>query len=542
MRVPILALIWEIWRRGRRLAWLCAGLLTVCSLSAWLASDKARVFENFEALYYLSMIISLALVFGIFHNAEFNPRKNWHGFPYRQFTLPVSTWILVGCPMLLGVTTLELVYFAWAYLVFAPMGRTISLWPAWVMAAGLPSYQAIVWGLAGFRVTRLVVLALAGAVFMDIGALPAYSWVLTVPVSKVVTLSSLLLVVLGLSAIIGGWYSVENQRRGGGRGRGEFKARINQVIDALPRRRADFSSPAGAQFWFEWRRSGLPLPASVCAALVLIFLPVSWFTRMDSEAAPFILAWALALPIILASVIGHGFSKPEFWSGDLALAPFLAVRPLAACEIVIVKMKVALLSAVLTWLPVLAFLALWLSKWANTTELRDLRQAGLVLRAPAALYAILLLGLAFFMLLTWRALVVGLCEGLSGNVRRYSAAIILRVAATIFGIWSVFYVKDHFDWGHAAQYTAWLQWALALAVAGKLWLAVYSWRTTNPKRTANYALIWTACTGAVVALALLVCPNVFWLKPLVLMAALLPFPLVRIGFAPGALEQNRHRP
>jgi hypothetical protein len=537
----MLALAWEMWRRGRNLAWLAVGIIAACSLSARLASDKTRAFENFMPFYYLLMIISLALVFGIFHNAEFNPRKNWHGFPYRLFTLPVPTWVLVGCPMLLGVVSVELVYFAWAQFVFEPLGSRISLWPAAVLGVGLPCYQALVWSLAGFRITRLVVLALAGMLFMDIGALPAFRSILTFPLEKAFTALSLLLVGLAGGAIVGGWFSVERQRRGGGRGRGWFQAQIGRMLDALPRRRREFASPAGAQFWFEWRRAGLLLPVCTGAALILIFAPVSWFTRRDSMATLLTLAWALVLPVILALVIGQGFGKPDFWSGDISLPPFLAVRPLAEGEIVVTKMKVALMSTALAWLPVLGFLALWLPLWANTLELREWWTAGLALRGAGGLCAILTLCLALALMLTWRGMVGGLWVGLSGSKKQYVAAMMLQIVAAGFAIWSVFFFLDHFDWKRLEQYVFWLQWALALAIAAKLWLAVFSWRKISPARTGKYALIWAAGTAVVVALGWLVCPNVFWLKPLVIMAALLPFPLARLGLAPGALERNRHR-
>jgi hypothetical protein len=540
MRSPIPALIWELWRRGQRLAWISAVIAMGCSLSARFI-DKSRSLD-FEGIYYLLMAASLALVFAIFHQAESNPGKNWHGFPYRQFTLPVPTWILVCCPMALGVVTVELTYLAWAKFVFDTMGDRISLWPAAVLASALPCYQALVWSLAGFRITRIIVLALAGMVFLNIAMIPAFPALQPWPLEKTCAVFVWVLAGLGLGAILGGWFAVERQRRGGGRGRGWLQAQWGRMVDALPRRRKEFASKESAQFWYEWRRSGLLLPVCTLAAPVLIFTPVSWFTRHDADETMLTLAWTLALPVILAAIIGQGFSKPEFWSGNISLAPFVAVHPLANGDFVVAKMRVALLSALLAWLPVLIFLALWLPLWANTVELRKWWDAGVILHGSGIMLVILTLLFISAMILTWRGMVGGLWAGLSGSTGRYAAAVTLQIVAVGIGIWGVLFFGYHFHWNRLEQYVSWLQWALILAVVIKLWLAVYSWRTISPTRAGSYAMLWAVGTAALIALGHLVCPNIFWLKPLVMLAALLPFPLARLGFAPGSLARNRHKP
>ena len=78
-----------------------------------------------------------------------------------------------------------------------------------------------------------------------------------------------------------------------------------------------------------------------------------------------LLLGALATPIVLAVPVGMAFCKPTFWSEDLAVPAFVAVRPLSAEDLVAIKLKVAAVSAVLSWLCVLVFLAVWLSSWAN---------------------------------------------------------------------------------------------------------------------------------------------------------------------------------
>ncbi|MDB6124930.1 MAG: hypothetical protein JWQ71_3923 [Pedosphaera sp.] len=541
MRSPGVALAWEIWRQGRRWAWCVAGIIAVCSLVAVVIPDKQSVLENLEGLFVFLMIWTMILVFGVFHYAEFNPRKNWHGFPYRNFVLPVPTWMLVAVPMFLGLISVELVYVAWAKLVFSPLGRSIGFWPAAALGSGIICYQALVWSLAGFRIARMVVLVLAGIIFLQLTLMPFAAELFNMEQARVVTALTVAFPGLAIVAFLGGWFSVEKQRRGGGRGRGWLKARIGQFIDAMPRRRKGFGSSAEAQFWFEWRRAGLLLPICVGAVLLMIFGPVSWFTRSDADATLWTLGWALGLPILLAVNIGKGFVKPDFWSGDIALAPFVAVRPLASGEWVVTKMKVAALGVVIAWLLVLAFLSLWLPLWANCTQLKELWDTFIVLHNPLSAGVILILLVMLAMVLTWRGMVGGLWLGLSGNKKLYVGAAGTHAVVLIVVILGITFWLKHFQWRELERYVSWLGWGLTIAVMCKLWLAVFSWNKISAGRVGRYALIWAVGTGGLVALVMLVCPNVFWLKHLLILAALLPVPLARLGLAPLALAKNRHR-
>ena len=542
MHAAILAMTWELLRRGRRLACWAIGMILGCAVVAFSASDKTRLLDNFEPGLYLLMISSLILVFAIFHQAEFNARKNWHGFPYRMFTLPVGTSVLVIVPMVTGVAVVELVYLAWAELVFKPLHNPISFWPAAVLAAALPCYQALVWSLAGFRITRLIALAFAGMFFMDLGAFPAFPTMLPWPVDKVLPALGIFLTIMAFAAFFAGWIALERQRRGGGRGHGWCQARMGFILDALPRRKTDFASEAAAQFWLEWRWIGWLLPSCTSAAIVLIFLPVGWFSRTDAGATLWILGWALALPAILATAVGVGFSTPDFWSGGVAIHPFQAVRPISSEDIVVAKLKVALLSAAVAWIPVLGFLAFWLSRWANLSGLRELWSDEIILHGAVCWSVIVFLFLTFALTLTWRGMVCNLWAGLSGSLQQCLAASAWQILAVILVIRGFFYLMQQFKWERLEQYVQWVQGALVLAVGFKVWLAVFSWRKISASRTGQYAAIWAAGTGAFVLLTLLLCPNVFWLKPLAIMTALLPFPLARLGFSPAALNRNRHQP
>src|SRR5215204_2580869 len=117
MRSPLTALAWEIWRRGRRSAWSVVACTSICALINLGVLAKVQATEtgrsSFPVLFGLLMTLSFLLLMGIFNYTEFNSTKEWNGFPYRLFTLPVRTWQLVALPMFLCVTSVELVYLAW---------------------------------------------------------------------------------------------------------------------------------------------------------------------------------------------------------------------------------------------------------------------------------------------------------------------------------------------------------------------------------------------------------------------------------------------
>src|SRR4051812_30986438 len=113
MNSPVVALAWEIWQRGRRSAWIVLGCVSACALVNLQILDRLGLTENsrgnFSPFFGLLMTVSFLLLMGIFNFTEFNSTKEWNGFPYRLFVLPVRTWQLVALPMVLGVVSVELV-------------------------------------------------------------------------------------------------------------------------------------------------------------------------------------------------------------------------------------------------------------------------------------------------------------------------------------------------------------------------------------------------------------------------------------------------
>ena len=82
---------------------------------------------------------------------------------------------------------------------------------------------------------------------------------------------------------------------------------------------------------------------------------------------------------------------------------------------------------------------------------------------------------------------------------------------------------------------------MLLAVLLKMGLSAWTWRRVTPARARRYALAWAVGTLALVVLVWLACPEIPWLRRRLLLMALLPLPLARLGLAPLALARNRHR-
>ena len=181
----------------------------------------------------------------------------------------------------------------------------------------------------------------------------------------------------------------------------------------MPRRTKDFATSPAAQFWFEWRHSGLMLPVSTLFVVAVIFGRISWIFRHDADFTVDTLPKILATPLVLAFVIGKGFIKPDLGSMNLSVPSFLAVRPISSGEIVASKMKVAAWSVALAWVFVFGFLGLWLPFWANRAGLNDSFLTPCVCSTAHSWVTIILLSILALAVLTWRLMVNGLWAGLS---------------------------------------------------------------------------------------------------------------------------------
>ena len=485
--------------RNRKSIWSVIGLF----FFGWFFN--LLVEERYAALNVTLTFASLILVFAIFSYTDFD----------RLFALPVSTFVLVTVPVGLGLCAVELVYLPWVKMVFTPDEVSNPTWIALLTGAFMVLYQAILWILTGFGALRMIVLGIVGITLIIFSFLPSFP--------KSTLSESFLGSIVATCAVVAfliAWLYVSQQRSGGATGRGCVRLLSEQLSNRMPRRKKPFRSPVGAQFWFEWRRGGLLLPIFIGGLLTLVIAPLSWRLRNEPGADLRILVTTLAMPIILALPVGKAFSKPDLWLSDLSVPSFVAVRPLAASELVIVKMKVAALSAVISWLLVLAFVLIRLPLRENIGWVAPVVIAGMVV--------------------TWRFLVSGLWIGLSGNGTLFTASAIPHAFMPFVGIIGIAVMLRRYESlpGWIDDNLNFLLVFLTLGIIAKLSLWVFSWRDVAPELVQQYFIFWTGSTLGLIGLGMSL-----WRaeRLLVVLVAILIVPLARIGLAPSALIKNRHR-
>jgi hypothetical protein len=547
MRSPTTALLWEIWRQHR---WTVAviALLTVAGrLVDFLDTGSRAGHAGAESspLTILLAMIAFLLLLGVFNYTESSGDRGLGRFPRRLFTLPVTSFRLVTVPLLAGIASIELLYVLW----MDPLSRGGSAsapFVAVLLAALVVFYLWALWALERVGSLRLIMLGAIVVALFFIGVLPSFPPTPPPPWRSEVVLAGL---VAGLAvvAFLLAWRHVARLRAGGRRSPESF---FSWIAEAMPTRRRAFANPAAAHFWFEWRSAGMVLPALVGSVLLVVIIPMSWLVRSNAEDTFRLLLAALAAPVVLAVPVGIAFSKPTFWSEDLAVPAFVAVRPLSSEDLVAIKVKVAAVSGVLSWLLVLVVLTVWLSSWGNLDALSRLAIQLWAFHGHSieAVYGIAVLVVIAGMFLTWRFLVSRLWSGLSGKrpmlVCSVVSIVILVIASLVFD---------------AGRLPGWLLadparlaplvWIAAVAVIAKYWIAAYAWRGVPPRYLRVYLLIWLAGTASFLTLG-----TVLWgivriylpldvdrLRSAVILLALLAVPLARVGLAPSSLTRNRHR-
>jgi hypothetical protein len=549
MGSPVVTLAWDIWLRNRTSIKVLIGILLFTSAYTAVMPDVRDSRADAGMLGFYVTVVALLLLLAIFGYTEFNPQRGTTGFPHRLFVLPVTTFKLVALPTILGVISVEVVVLAWTPFVMGAEDR--SFWIAIGFGVFMVLYQTVLWTLPGLKSLRLLVIGLVG-VFLII--LRAFPFVQRLPDITVMGL----LGGVALVAFLVSWTSVSRQRSGASWSLSSLNAfsldRLRVTASGRPRSRIPFRSPHAAQFWLEWRRSGSVLPLLTGALLVLVIGPLSWFLRDDGPGSMNILLAVLAMPMILALAVGKAFSKPDFWSKELSVPEFIVVRPLASTDIVGIKLKVAAVSTAVSWLLVLAFVALWFPLSANLDSFAMVRGTLWMIHGHSVYpqYAIAVLLLIAGMLLTWRFMIGGLWLGLAGNSRVFAFSAAPYVILPLFVLPAILIMEQPIlDW-IAENTRRWLPplvWIAAAGVVIKFWLAAFSWRRIEPDYVRRYLPVWLGGAVCLTVLAFLLGDllslflpeDTYRLRNLLILIGLQIVPVARLGLAPAFLDKNRHR-
>ena len=544
MRTPTSTLLWEIWQRNRWAiggiaALTLAGRLIDASYTTGPAADEA------SAVTTLCGMLAFLLLFAVFNYTDSGSSAGLGRFPHRLFTLPVSSLRLVAIPVLTGIVAIEVLYLAWAD-PFSRGGSTSPVFVAILLGALMVFYLAVLWTCARTGSLRLVIIGVIAAALFAAGLMPSFPPT-PAPAWRSEVFLAALVAGLAVVAFMLAWTYVAGSRAGGGRSTFRLESLIDWASDLQPSRRRPFATAAGAHFWYEWRASGTVLPALVAGVVILILAPVSWLASGDARYTVWILIGALATPIVLALPVGVAFSKPVFWSEDMAVPAFVAVRPMSSLDLVAIKVKVASASAALSWVIVLVFLAMWLPWWANLDAVSRLGARLFAGHSAGTVYSLAVLVPIGGVFLTWRSLLSHLWSGLSGMRPLFLASAFSLVALATgvpldAGRLIVWLLRDPSRFGLFV-------WVAVLVIAAKCALAAYAWRGVSRRYLRGYVVAWLVGTASLLSLGLALSElvrmylslDVDRLRTAVILLAVLAVPLARVGFAPSSLARNRHR-
>jgi hypothetical protein len=548
MRSPVTALVWEFWnanRRGWQIVLLSIPLFAALNFFLCRANPQS---EGLRFLAFLPMVMSMILAMAFCNFTDRSRRDGIAGFPRHLFVLPVTTRFLVTCALGCSLVSVLAVYVSWAALVLRPFAIDVPIrWPITLLAAGIVFYQSIVWCLCGYRLTRVVTLSLGATMLVGIAFVPT----LAPPNSLWASEANLSAMLAGATAFAYGatLVTVDTQRRGGARGWAGINSLIDSIAPAMPRRHTELKSPDAALFWLEWRRAGLILPAAVLLTTLLILGPVLSITERGEKETLWAEMWLAILPVLLAFPIGLGFGKPDFWSLDVSMSPFIATRPITPAQLIAAKMKAAALSSITSWSIVLAIAPAWIYLTCDTEHWGHMWRSSGMLYAPFSQWALPVLTLVGAMLLTWSLLVRSVWLGYAGRPAFYYSFTGIGLAAFLtaffFFIWWLDHPRSRGD--TLVGMLHWLPWALAAAVTAKLTVASFCARMlqrrqlASARSVATYGAIWLLCTALLVCCAWLMAPRIEWFRNMMMLSALVAIPCASIVLAPLAISWNRHR-
>jgi hypothetical protein len=545
MRSPTAALLWEIWRRNR----IAVAVIVATTAAGRLLDYAHQPSDDPSSLIAVLSMVSFLFLFGIFSYTEPSGTRGIGGFPRRLFTLPVSSLRLVTLPVMTGIASVELLYLLW----LVPLSRGGSLSAPFVsvlLGAFMVFFQAVFWMLERVGPLRLLVAGVVVVAVYGIGLLPSWPPSPPPPWRSEVAVGAFVVALAAAGFLLAWRHIIRLRCGGGGRSAYQLEPLIASAAEVLPRHRTPFASPAAAQFWFEWRCSGLVLPLLVGGVVALVIAPFSWFTRGDANGSLWLLLGTLTTPIMLAIPVGMAFARPMFWSEDLSVPAFVAVRPLSDEQIVASKLKVAAASVAISWLLVACFAGLWLSLWANVDAVSQLAIQWWAFHehSPSSVYGTVALILIAGVVLTWRFLVSRLWSGLSGSRPLFMASVMSAVLVVIAGM--VFAADRLPGWvlDDPAR-MAGVVWLMSIAVVGKCSLAAYSWRRVSAHHLRHYLLVWSTATTCLLTLTMLlwgvvriyVALDIYRFQGFMILVAVLAVPLGRVGLAPSCLGHNRHR-
>ncbi len=547
---PTGSVLWELWARQRRLFIGQAGILCLAAIAApWLRFVPKGYHDLAAALAMQGGSFSILQTVTCFCYMEIDVRRIQGGIPGYLFLKPMSTTRLVLTPMLAGGLLVAAVFLGWAELVWRHVNFPMEYvpWSCLALFSFTCSVQGICWSLVKLSWVGQAVFVLLAAVA---NLVPVLAPKLPVELStgrRLGIFAALLTVSVPL-ALLG----VQRVRQGAGE-----TVRFTGIRRKARARKKRFTSAFQGQFWLEWRRQGLRLPAFTLIGLALImlsdFLLRLYFKRMVSDPGspvePYsmfqVLNYLALTPLVCSLVLGGGLlAKFDPAQPGNELPTYMTIRPLTNGDFVRAKVVTAAVSSLLNWIVAGAMILLWLFLGGNLkpTDFWHFVQAKPIVFAG-------LFGFTFFLLvfLTWRNLIAGIGIGLTGRpglIAWHNAFKgIVYTAVLVIGF------RAGIEPDFRRHVFHWLPATLVISLAAKLMISCTTLRWALRRKAVTWRAIhwlsgaWLAGGLIIALISRRVCLDLHVTEhwPWVVLAGFLLFPLAELALAPAALALNRHR-
>jgi hypothetical protein len=496
---------------------------------------------------WATLIASTIPLVGVFsyllNSAVFaqDPGSLSSSYPRHMLVLPVTNRTLVFWPVLYGSVIAVVPWVFTARVIYGSSGLAIPIiMPALVLVVVVSWFQALAWIPFAVRWLRD---AFGITLTLVLGAIPV--WISVHDPGARTLLSAILLVYLAVGCALAR-AAVKAQRRGdtwslwpAGKSAGR----------ALPMRSAHpFGSAAKAQFWYEWDCHGRGVLVYLFGLMLCIWtVVVAGGKPVQGPLFPLVLGLLLAAPSVTLGSLGPGISRfRPFWVENRPSITFMNVRPMESGGIVAAKMRMALVTVLLSWVFILAGTA------ACIALSRSVPAAIATWRQFVAIFpegrAPLICGLACMLMpaIMWKLITDGFMFVLTGRKWIADGAVWLYLAVLLGLVSGGIWLGKHPN--QLPRVLAIAPWLVAFGAMLKAFAATAAFRLAMRRKLIGWPTfwcilaIWSAITGLAVALALLIDPPAALVsKPALFLGIATLVPLVRFPLGTLAFDWNRHQ-
>ncbi len=534
---PAMGVGYFFWRRAR---WALMALLANIALLAIVS----RVFANAEYRPFLVICTLLPLVIGSIHllgvftygPTDFGASNT--GFPRYMLVQPMSARSMVGWPMLYGALTVAfLCLLTFRAALFPPDAKIpIGIFAGFFIAS-LAWFQVSAWIPFPFPVLRAVFVVLMVTLLCGGGA-----WAIGRQRSEaLVTAGYFAMTLLAYAVAVVG---LSRARCGGGQ-TWSLAPLWERWVASLSKR-SSFRSPLRAQLWLELRRNTYQLPLLTLFMCLPMALPLIgkqrndiYIAGMSISARMMAVAIVIAFPIFCSGAFSAAMGKFDFWSNKVpTFNSFYSTRAFSTTSFIVTKWLAAAVSTLLVWAMLLALLVLFFLTSTTAEQAKILQVFGPSTVIAAGRIALIVLLLMF---ITWRNQVTGFYIPMLGRAwftNTLTAVSWLQVMVLGgLGLWAVKVpeVRERITSCLPA-----VVWAIAVVKVVIAIAVVRMLRQRSIVPASQWKKLSTIWIGSALAL-LAILWGITGPHAMLIPAAILMLPMVRIALAPLTLSLNRHR-